>query len=316
MHFMRDSYSELPTQVVLLGGLWLLTRPGAPRPRSPCFTGLLFGATVMARIDGPLYLVAIPFALGAAVARAPARRCRRPRCERRRRGVARRRRRAHDRARARRRAAAQHRVPAAISAAASLLQYVGLALVCIVAIGIAVVRAAAGHLAGARPRADGCPTSRRSLVGARPLRARGSFARTCSTTTAYRHPYIASLQKLEQLAIDATRRYYEDSLIWHSWYLGPLALAAGIVGVALLTREVLRGRRGPIGLVVVAFLPVTAVYLGSPSIFPDQIWVMRRFLPFVIPGFILFAFVVVDRLLDVSRATARGRRVAGRVARS
>ena len=67
MHFMRDSYSELPTQAVLLGGLWLLRRGARPDRRLPGFTGLLLGATVMARIDGPLYLVAIPFVVGAAV---------------------------------------------------------------------------------------------------------------------------------------------------------------------------------------------------------------------------------------------------------
>ena len=130
---------------------------------------------------------------------------------------------------------------------------------------------------------------------------------------------MAGLQRIDKVPIDATRRYYENSLVWHSWYLGPLTLAAGIIGIALLTREVLRGRRGPKGLVVTAFVPVTAVYLANPSIFPDQIWVMRRFLPFVIPGFILFAFVVVDRLLDVRaakpRVVTRARAARGRARR-
>ncbi len=45
------------------------------------------------------------------------------------------------------------------------------------------------------------------------------------------------------------------------------------------------------------------MYLWNPNISSDQIWVMRRYLPFILPGFVLFAFVVVDHLLD-----ARGTR--------
>ena len=67
MHLIRDAYSELPTQALLLGGLWLLTRRGPPRPAVACFTGLLLGATVMARVDGPVYLIAIPWPLAAAL---------------------------------------------------------------------------------------------------------------------------------------------------------------------------------------------------------------------------------------------------------
>ncbi len=304
LHFMRDSYSELPTQVVLLGGLWLLTRRGTPKPAVAGFTGLLLGATVMARIDGPLYLIAIPFVLAAAV-------------------IARRRGDPGSRATV----VAGAWLTAAVAFAIALglvdvrlrstqylhdlggrvlLQYIGLALACIVAVGIAAwaprlvtwpVRVAGGRLADAAGVAVGV-----GLFGAWFVRPH------LQKTRSFAHPYMAGLQRLDNVPIDATRRYYENSLVWHSWYLGPLTLAAGIVGVALLTREVLRGRSGPKGLVVAAFLPVTAIYLWNPSIFPDQIWVMRRFLPLIIPGFILFAFVVVDRLLDArARNTRRAR---------
>ena len=281
--------------------------------RSRPSPGCCFGATVMARIDGPLYLVAIPFVVGAAVVA-------------RRRGdpdgraalvaadVAGRRRRARDRARARRRAAAQHGVPARSRRPRRCCSTSG-SRSC--ASSRSASRAWAprlvtwprAHGARAAPRLRGGLSSAAGLFGAWFVRP---HVQTTHDRARHGHGGAASASITSRST--PTRRYYENSLVWHSWYLGPLALAAGIVGVALLTREVLRGRRGPIGLVAVAFLPVAAVYLANPSIFPEQIWVMRRFLPLVIPGFVLFAFVVVDRLLDgrsprvvVAVADRRGR---------
>jgi len=106
------------------------------------------------------------------------------------------------------------------------------------------------------------------------------------------------------------RTHAEASLVWHSWYLGPIALAIGIAGIALLVRDVLRGSAGPNGFVVAVFLAVGAVYLWKPNVLPDHIWVMRRFFPFILPCFVLFAFVVIDRLLLV-----RGRSTLALVAR-
>ncbi len=45
------------------------------------------------------------------------------------------------------------------------------------------------------------------------------------------------------------------------------------------------------------FGSVTLLYLWSPKIFPDLIWMLRRFLPMTVPGLVLLAVV----LLDVSR---------------
>ena len=57
------------------------------------------------------------------------------------------------------------------------------------------------------------------------------------------NPVVSGHQAAAGLAVDATRSYWERSLTWMSWYLGPLSVAAAIIAVALLARAVLRGRR-------------------------------------------------------------------------
>lgn len=310
VHFMRDAYSELPTQIVLLGGLWLLTRRGPPRPAVAGFTGLLLGATVMARIDGPLFLIVIPFAVGAAVV-------------------------AHRRED---RGSRDGLVSVIWLVAGALLttalgyidvalrspqyvhslgnrvprEYLGLAIVCLVVVGAA----AWGH----RLAAWTANATRGWLANAAALVVGGGlfgmwFVRphVQQATVPYRvrTPEFTAKLRFYGIVAAGIRTHSERTLVWHSWYAGPLTLAAGIVGVAFLAREVLRGKSGPNGIVIATFLPVAAVYLWDPNILSDQIWVMRRYFPFILPCFILFAFVVVDRLLDARgsgalRFAARG----------
>ena len=303
MHFMRDAYSELPTQVLLLGGLWLLTRSGPPRPALAGFTGLVLGAVVMARVDGPLYLVAIPFAIGATV-------------------VSHRRRDPGSRDAL---VAAGWLVAGTVLTAAlgytdvalrstkyvellgnrAWLQYVGLAVMCLVVVGIAawIHRLATWSTNAAR---GWLPDAAAIVVGAGLLAMWFVRPHIQQAVISYPHRTPELTEKLRFYGIVAAgvRTNSERSLIWHSWYLGPLTLAAGIAGVALLTREVLRGKSGPKGIVVATFLPVAAVYLWNPNILSDQIWVMRRYFPFILPCFVIFAFVVVDRLLDARGAAS------------
>jgi hypothetical protein len=44
------------------------------------------------------------------------------------------------------------------------------------------------------------------------------------------------------------------------------------------------------------FLSAALLYVTVPSIVPDQIWAMRRYLPVVIPGLLLAAAVVLGLL--------------------
>ena len=106
---------------------------------------------------------------------------------------------------------------------------------------------------------------------------------------------VGFLQQAEGLVVESARRYYEHSMEWLSWYLGPLTLALGILGVALAVRVVVlgRGRRTGLSLAVGAFLAPTILYLWRARAVPDQMWVMRRFLPVTIPGVALACFAVL-----------------------
>ena len=105
---------------------------------------------------------------------------------------------------------------------------------------------------------------------------------------------LRALQSSLGLPEEPTRSYEELSLNWLSWYYGwPMVVLAGI-GLALLVHRLVR--RGD--LTVAFFLTATAgsalLYLHQSSIFPDQIWAMRRYLPAVIPGFLIAGAAALD----------------------
>jgi hypothetical protein len=97
------------------------------------------------------------------------------------------------------------------------------------------------------------------------------------------------LQKAKHIKVDGTRDYAENSMTWIGWYYGVFVVIAGVLGAAWL---VLRfGRTGKPALVafLLVFLSSAVLFLYYPNIAPDQIWVMRRYLPIVIPGFVIAA---------------------------
>jgi len=133
---------------------------------------------------------------------------------------------------------------------------------------------------------------------------------------------VASLQEQAGLAIDPLRSYDERSLEWLSWYFGPAAIVLGLVGLVVLVHRVLVRHRTPeqanLALASLAFLllfgATTALYVWRPSIIPVHYWATRRFLPVTIPGLLLCAAWLAAALPRPSRtrAGARGLRAAAR----
>ena len=95
---------------------------------------------------------------------------------------------------------------------------------------------------------------------------------------------IAARQKSEGLAIDGTRSYDEFTINWLAWYLSWVVVVAALVGATLAAVQCCRKRDAR--LLVVWAIPalVSLAYLNKVSITPDQIWALRRLMPVVIPA--------------------------------
>jgi hypothetical protein len=113
-------------------------------------------------------------------------------------------------------------------------------------------------------------------------------------------PLVGALQARAGVPVDASRRYGELSLEWASWYLGPLGLALAIVGVGLAVHLTARGRANGSTVAAVVVVAVSgALYWWRPTIVPDHVWAMRRFVPAVLPGLALMASLTVASIAGV-----------------
>ncbi|HSR83813.1 MAG TPA: hypothetical protein VLM11_06480 [Streptosporangiaceae bacterium] len=126
---------------------------------------------------------------------------------------------------------------------------------------------------------------------------------------------IRALQRIQDLPIDPTRTYAEQTLYWVIWYIGLPTVLLGGLGLAVVVRRCLRALltwRDPTGVWRSWGLPLAMICAGSvvvlwaPDIVPDQPWASRRLIFIAIPGFIAFGLWAADWL--GRRAIDRGAR--------
>jgi hypothetical protein len=110
-------------------------------------------------------------------------------------------------------------------------------------------------------------------------------------------PLVAGLQGREGAPVEGTRTYAEATFQWVSWYYGWPVVLVGIAGLVAWLALGTRSRTSQLLWLSALLLPSAALYFTQPSIVPDQIWAMRRFLPVVVPG-LLLATVWVARELS------------------
>ncbi|HRA34116.1 MAG TPA: hypothetical protein PK748_04285 [Acidimicrobiales bacterium] len=123
-------------------------------------------------------------------------------------------------------------------------------------------------------------------------------------------PTMESIQVHEGLSPDGNRTYAERSLDRIRWYTGPVAVAAGAVGLAVLGRRLVGGRLSPAEWVVAGLVtPGLVLYAYAPSIYSDHPWMIRRYVPTAIPGLLLFSGVTAAALAGWRGPTRRARRV-------
>jgi hypothetical protein len=304
LHFSRNTYSEPVTMLFLVGGLALL-REAQRRAstRGYGLAGLVLGSAALARIDGFYFLLTVPLLAAATLAIASPER----------------------RGDATRKVAALLlgvAVPAVVAMAnlidlsspvylhnlGSELTMIATAMAAITVVGGVAVFLAwrtrllhrlASATRGWLPGVGAATVVLLAAVAAsRPLWYVG---RTLDARPSQIH-YITFLQKANGLPLDGTRSYAEQTMLWFSWYYGPITVALGVLGVAFGVHRLLR--RGDLRLLapLTMFLSAALLYVTVPSIVPDQIWAMRRYLPVVIPGLLLAAAVVLGLLARRSRA--------------
>lgn len=93
------------------------------------------------------------------------------------------------------------------------------------------------------------------------------------------------------------RDYRENSLLNLGVYITPVLVFLGLGGFWHLLRGALSARpKGALALLLVVCGGYSLLYLYDPAISPDHPWGMRRFVPVIIPGFILFGFFLIDQL--------------------
>ena len=292
-HFARDTFSEIPAQLLVFAGLALLydlvrRRKHLPAPLlAGAVAGAVFGTSCIVRIDAFFYLVPLT-AVATVLWLAGARRLAAGLVV----GTA---------------------VPAGIGyldlrvgstsylglqAANLRLIFVALALTAVVAVVVLLLhRRSLGIWERLRGRALGAGVAVLLIA----LSVYAGIVRPFVETGRHLSPQqptaVASLQEAAGLPVDPLRSYDELSVQWISWYLGPVAVALGLLGFALLVRRVLLRTRSAhevdVALAGLAFLLLfgasTALYLWRPSIVPVQYWATRRFLPVTIPGLLLCA---------------------------
>lgn len=112
---------------------------------------------------------------------------------------------------------------------------------------------------------------------------------------------MANLQRREGFGGDGSRTFDEVSLERLGWYVGILAIALAIIGACILIERLMARGDGEAGLLLIGVLPMTLLYVWNPSIFPDQPWMMRRYLPVVIPGLLILAGIAFESLLSAAR---------------
>jgi hypothetical protein len=302
--FSRDSYSEIPSQILLFTALWLLVTPRVlPRWRVAFAAGLFLGALEAVRIDAIVFLIGVPVLCAVAWLRSPA-------AERR-----------------------PVTLPSIIALGAGIAPGLALGLVDVVRhsgnyytdlrsdvrkLSLASLASAGACIVGvtlwrfAYPYIRSLPWKVLSTAAAVGVAVSG-FA-----TWAFRPRLqivrgdgraIVGLQKTEHVAVDATRLYFERSMSWMSWYLGPLTLALAIVGAALLVRALLRGRMLRTVSALAVLVPGSLLYLYKARAVPDHVWVTRRFLVSALPALLLLGIGMAAYLAGLSRAT-RGWRAA------
>lgn len=299
LHIAKDGYSEYLAMAYTMGALWLWTHASSSRRPAAYFAcGLLLGAPSLARIDG--WLVGLGFVAGVIYLILAGSPHRRP---------------------SRREVGwllAGFSITAGLGLVDLLLRsplYLGdLAGSAIPMIGAFLGAALVSVLIS-----DSRLTLRRLGLSVREVAPivvtlgvvvtglYGLLVRphTVVTVTDTPLPVVAELQRREGLPIEPARVYGEMSVEWLARYQGTVPVVFAFFAIGAAAHRLLK-RADPRVPLLTVLLAVAGVYLWRPSITPDHLWAMRRFVPVLLPlGFVTTTFGTRILLRSSDRVTWR-----------
>lgn len=281
--FSRDTYSEIPTQLLAFTVAWLLMAAGAVRGAGTMLVaGVLAGSLQAVRIDALVLLVGIPFVfatwwLGSEAA-------------------------------GRRQVLRGASAFAGGAAVGLVIGLVDLALRsgdyvrdlsgelrALMIAGAVSVPAAIGiaMLGRHAPTIVSNGASLAARVAPLLVVAIASFAWFLRPRLEEIHgatsDFIEGLQRAEGVPPDGTLQYYDHSFDWMAWYHGRVGVALAIAGAALVTRHVFVARPPHFLGALAVLTPASALYLWRAQAFQDHVWVMRRLLIGAMPLFVVCA---------------------------
>jgi hypothetical protein len=281
VQFSRSPYSEIPVQAFLFGGLWLVGRAWEEKAFGTGFvSGLAFGATCMLRIDSLLLIAPLLAYLAYEVSVAKEEVNYRPRVKR-----------------------------FALSVVLGIAVTLSLGAADAVVFSPRYLRANAPYVWLAAVAVAGSATAlvavslarrgKRSLPLSPPVRNRTRIGALAAIAIVAGMAFAYFIRPL----LGPSRDQAHMTAVWLGWYLGPVALAAGVLGWAAVARGAISGARSRWTVFVLIFSVMTLAYLVRPGVTPDHVWAMRRFTPVTIPGLVLFAFAFAQSLLKARPAS-------------
>ena len=113
---------------------------------------------------------------------------------------------------------------------------------------------------------------------------------------------IEQLQLIQGETVDGLRDYSELSVRSLGWYLGVPLVALALIGFGRLVYLALSPRRDNLVFVTIIFAIGVPLYLWATRITPHQLWATRRYVPLIIPAFVIAAALSSDWALGLARS--------------
>jgi len=93
--------------------------------------------------------------------------------------------------------------------------------------------------------------------------------------------------------------YNEINLVRLSWFLTPLGLGLALLGALVVLNDVFERKNAILIPFILVFTVYSGFYLYKSRAFPDNYWVIRRYIEIVIPGCLLLTVVFLSWLYSI-----------------